>query len=198
MCLACFIAMADRPNISHLPSPEGCRRYCIRSALGLLLLCLLAIPRIEAEPLRLSEYQKQKWQVENGLPENQVRSITQLPGGSLLLVTSGGIATFDGITFNPYKDESNNPLTNEAVNALLVRRNGELWIGTDEQRVLRQQKNHLVNISERALGIREEVKVELLLEGKRSRSLRIASITFYTSFKRPLVTLCDTLTPHTL
>jgi ligand-binding sensor domain-containing protein/signal transduction histidine kinase len=158
MCLACFIGMADRLDIFHLPSPEWGRRCCIRSALSILLLCLLVPSYLQSEPLRLSEYQKQEWQVEDGLPENQVRSIVQIPGGPLLLATSGGIATFDGISFKPYKDESNSLLTNEAVNALLVRRNGELWIGTDGQGVLRQQKNQLVNISERAGSHSERIR----------------------------------------
>lgn len=147
--------MANGMDISRPLLAEGGRRCCIRRMLGTLLPCFLIASHLLAAPLRLSEYQKQEWQVEDGLPENQVRSIVQLPKGPLLLATSGGIATFDGISFRPYKVEPSNLLSNEAVNALLVRRNGELWIGTDGQGILRQQAGHLVNISERA-GLHSE------------------------------------------
>src|SRR6187402_480897 len=49
--------------------------------------------------LQLSEYQKQDWQVEDGLPENNVRMIAQRPDGMLLLATSSGLSTFDGLHF---------------------------------------------------------------------------------------------------
>lgn len=150
--------MAARIDIFPLPSPKRGLRCFIYNTLSLLLLCLLVVPHLYAVPLRLSEYQKQEWQVEDGLPENQVRSIAQLPGGALLLATAGGIAVFDGISFRPYKVGSNNLLNNEAVNSLLVRRNGELWIGTDGQGILRQQQNQLINISERAGSHSERIR----------------------------------------
>ena len=45
----------------------------------------------------LSEYQKQDWGVEDGLPQGNVRTIVQDPTGVLLIGTGGGMATFDGL-----------------------------------------------------------------------------------------------------
>jgi hypothetical protein len=58
--------------------------------IAFFLLCLMAVVAHAASApttLRLSEYQKQDWQVEDGLPENYVRMITQRPDGVLLLAT---------------------------------------------------------------------------------------------------------------
>jgi hypothetical protein len=49
--------------------------------------------------LSLSEYQQQGWQVEDGLPANNVRSIAQRTDGSLVISSSSGISIFDGLHF---------------------------------------------------------------------------------------------------
>ena len=66
---------------------------CASGRVALFLLCFVAVVAQAASTpttLRLSEYQKQDWQVEDGLPENYVRMITQRPDGVLLLATSSG------------------------------------------------------------------------------------------------------------
>jgi hypothetical protein len=68
---------------------------------GLLLgLAHLVVTTVHAAPpfsmLMLSEYQKQNWQVEDGLPENNIRMIAQRPDRALLLATASGLITFDG------------------------------------------------------------------------------------------------------
>src|SRR5215469_10038624 len=69
--------------------------------------------------VRLSEYQKQDWQVEDGLPENNVRMITQRTDGMLMLATSSGLATFDGQRFQSLPLEPGGLMENEAVNAVV-------------------------------------------------------------------------------
>src|SRR6201984_37929 len=81
--------------------------------------------------LRLSEYQKQDWQGEDGLPENYVRMIAQRPDGVLLLATSSGLATFDGQRFQNVPIEVDGLINNEAVNTMLYDSHHDLWIGTD-------------------------------------------------------------------
>src|ERR1700741_864909 len=97
----------------------------------LLLWLVAALARAAPTPttLRLSEYQKQDWQVEDGLPENYVRMITQRPDGVLLLATSSGLATFDGQRFQNVPIEVDGLIDNEAVNTMLFGRNHNLWIG---------------------------------------------------------------------
>lgn len=132
----------------------GCSSLWQRRALHicwfLLLLSSLAVPAFgdEPSPLHLSEYQKQDWQVENGLPENNVRMITQKPDGQLLLATGSGLSTFDGLKFEDYKLAGTTE--SEAVNAVFFDRAGDLWIGTDGRGVLRSHQGIIENISENA------------------------------------------------
>ena len=119
----------------------------------------IAYPASEGHTtLRLSEYQKQYWQVEEGLPENNVRMITQRPDGLLLLAMSSGLATFDGLHFQNLSIPGD--VDGEAVNAVLTGRNGDLWIGTDGRGVLQYNGSGAPNnISELAGRMNERVRM---------------------------------------
>src|SRR5579859_119602 len=113
--------------------------------------------KAERMDLRLSEYQKQNWQVEDGLPENNVRMIAQRSDGRLLLATSTGLATFDGLHFQGL------PIAGvpdgEAVNAFFEEPDGTLWIGTDGSGVFQHKPSgELVNISELAGRMNERIR----------------------------------------
>src|SRR5215471_227637 len=108
----------------------------MKSYKAIVLAFLAAVPVrtvAQGKPtlISLSEYQKQEWHVEDGLPQGNVRAITQAPDRSLMIGTSEGVASFDGIRFAPFPLRSANGLKNEPVNAILFSRSGELWIGTD-------------------------------------------------------------------
>ena len=73
------------------------------------------------------EYLIDVWQVEDGLPRNQIQAMVRTRDGYLWLGTSEGLVRFDGIrfrTFNQGQLKVNN------VHALLQDRQGRLWIGT--------------------------------------------------------------------
>jgi len=127
-----------------------------------LLFILFCCPGLVAATIKLSEYQKQAWQVEDGLPQSQLRAITQVPGGHLLIGTYGGMASFDGLRFSPIHVDSQDAAASEAVNALLVSRRGEVWIGTDGRGIIRQTAHGAINVSEQA-GLYDE-RVRGLLE----------------------------------
>jgi ligand-binding sensor domain-containing protein/signal transduction histidine kinase len=108
--------------------------------------------------IRLSEYQKQYWQVEDGLPENNVRMIAQQPGGLLLLATASGLTTFDGLHFQSLAIPGD--ADGEAVNAILIGKDGDLWIGTDGRGVLQYSGSGPPNnISELAGRMNERVRM---------------------------------------
>jgi ligand-binding sensor domain-containing protein/signal transduction histidine kinase len=115
--------------------------------------------------LQLSEYQKQDWQVEDGLPENNVRMMAQRPDGTLLLATAAGIASFDGQRFQILPIAVAGIIENEAVNAILPNGNEELWIGTDGRGVLHHTRSGTVNISERAGRFNERIRTLYLDSG---------------------------------
>jgi signal transduction histidine kinase/ligand-binding sensor domain-containing protein len=115
------------------------------------------LPALSAT-VRLSEYQKQEWQVEDGLPQSELRAITQVPGGRLLIATYGGVASFDGLRFSPIRVDAKDPAASEPVNSLLLSRSGDLWIGTDDRGIIRQTAGTAVNVSEQAGFYQERIR----------------------------------------
>ena len=120
----------------------------------LILLCHSAIADSN-NFLALSEYQKQDWQVEDGLPQSNIRAFAQAPGGPLLIATSSGLVSFDGSHFTPIKVDPNDEVANEPVNALLLSRSGDLWIGTDDRGIVVQRGRSTITVSEDA-GLHQE------------------------------------------
>jgi signal transduction histidine kinase/ligand-binding sensor domain-containing protein len=113
--------------------------------------------------LRLSEYQKQNWQVEDGLPESNVRQIAQAPDGRLLLATFSGVLTFDGQRFGTIGGIQNQGAVNgSAVNAILPGLHGDLWVGTDGIGVLHQSGSEVINVSEAAGLLHERIRTMTL------------------------------------
>lgn len=147
----------------HLGISQPIRNSLLRgmhcSLLLLLFTCTTAVYAAPSSKLQLSEYQKQEWQVEDGLPENNVRMVSQRADGTLLIATSLGIATFDGQHFQTFPIEVAGIIANEAVNAILPEGNEDLWIGTDGRGVLHHTRSGTINISERAGHYNERIRM---------------------------------------
>ena len=76
------------------------------------------------------EYSHRVWRIEDGLPENRIRTIAQTPDGYLWLGTGEGLARFDGVRFTVF-DRSNTPaLSEDGILTLRLASDGTLWIGT--------------------------------------------------------------------
>ena len=150
--------MAAEGFATPSPGDRRCSDWIWRRLWRQMLLLLLALsaclPAVSAT-VPLSEYQKQEWQVEDGLPQSELRAITQVPGGRLLIATYGGVASFDGLRFSPIHVDATDPAASEAVNSLLVSRHGDLWIGTDDRGIIRQTAGTAINVSEHA-GFHQE------------------------------------------
>jgi ligand-binding sensor domain-containing protein/signal transduction histidine kinase len=165
------LSKRSHPAGLFLPRPwqthAGCRPCARVVSLFLLGLTSFAANAHAAPPqnLRLSEYQKQDWQVEDGLPENNVRMVAQRPDGTLLLASSSGIATFDGQRFQSLPIEVAGIIDNEAVNAILAVGEEDLWIGTDGRGVLHHTRSGTINISEQAGLFNERVRMLYLDSG---------------------------------
>ena len=154
-----------------LPRPDAARiRFAalVPAFIPLLVLTAMVFGGCPAccmplQNLRLSEYQKQDWQVEDGLPDNNVRMIAQRRDGMLVLATSSGIYSFDGLRFRGLPIQvtgaaGSEEISNEAINAILPGDKDALWIGTDGRGVLRQTQAGTVNISEQAGRFHERVR----------------------------------------
>ncbi len=105
-------------------------------------------PNLEAlDPsLSISQYHKQYWQVEQGLPHTYVTAINQAPDGYLLVGTDEGLARFDGLNFLPLPADPSLHLSRRWVSSLLVAGNKSIWIGTFDGQLIELRGNQTVGI----------------------------------------------------
>jgi len=71
----------------------------------LRLLAYLTILFCMVEPAR-AQYGFEVWTVDNGMPENEIRGITQTPDGYLWIATFNGLARFDGVHLTLFNRET--------------------------------------------------------------------------------------------
>ena len=95
-------------------------------------LALFVAPECKAldAQLQVSQYQKQHWQMEDGLPHNYVFTILRAPDGYLLVGTDEGLARFDGVRFVPEDLDPTLGLSKKWVLSMALARDGSIWTGT--------------------------------------------------------------------
>lgn len=71
------------------------------------------------------------WTIENGLPQNTIRTIIQTHDGYLWIGTPAGLARFDGIQFTVYTRWNLPVLKNDNILSVYEDKNDVLWVGTD-------------------------------------------------------------------
>lgn len=78
-----------------------------------------------------SSYVVDSWQTEQGLPRNDVLSMSQTADGYLWLGTSYGLARFDGIQFTVFSHANTPEMVKGRIVSLLADHRGRLWIASD-------------------------------------------------------------------
>jgi signal transduction histidine kinase/ligand-binding sensor domain-containing protein len=76
-----------------------------------------------------AQYGFENWTVDNGLPENEIRGITQTPDGYLWIATLNGLARFDGVRMTVFTRKTPG-LTSNQFGTILQGQGGDLWIDT--------------------------------------------------------------------
>ncbi len=79
---------------------------------------------------QITRYIHDSWGLEQGLPQNAVRTFVCTPDGYLWLGTQEGLVRFDGIRFTVYDKNNVSAFSGNFINTLYVDRGGNLWIGT--------------------------------------------------------------------
>lgn len=79
---------------------------------------------------KLTQYIQDRWDIQQGLPQNSVLSITQTGDGYLWLATEEGLVRFDGKQFRVFEKTEIEQLPGNRITALSVDRGGNPWIGT--------------------------------------------------------------------
>jgi signal transduction histidine kinase/ligand-binding sensor domain-containing protein/DNA-binding response OmpR family regulator len=80
---------------------------------------------------KISRYQVDIWEIQQGLPQNSVYSIIQSRDGYLWLATDGGVVRFDGVHFQVFDKSNVEQLTTNSIYAVGEDRVGNIWFGTN-------------------------------------------------------------------
>ncbi|HEU4390746.1 MAG TPA: two-component regulator propeller domain-containing protein, partial [Blastocatellia bacterium] len=123
-------AISTLVSIKRLLSGECRRRIALGAGVVFAILSPLATTSIALDPRKsLSQYNRDVWTVEQGLPQNSVRSITQTADGYLWLGTREGLARFDGVGFTVYDRTNSTGLISSNVTCLQATSDGALVVG---------------------------------------------------------------------
>ena len=80
----------------------------------------------------LSQYGRDLWDSDSGLPQNSVDAIVQTRDGYLWLGTQEGLIRFDGVRFTIFDSRNTPAMRDDWVLAFCETRDGTLWVGTAE------------------------------------------------------------------
>jgi len=87
---------------------------------------MLSTSRAYSKPL--DQYSIHIWRMQEGLPQNIVKSIAEMPDGYIWIGTQEGLARFDGVRFTVYTTRNTPNLASDNIHHLLVDGRGNLWI----------------------------------------------------------------------
>ncbi len=137
----------------------------LKSAILSLVVLGLAASASALDPAKaVSQYVLDAWDTRAGLPNDSVSAIAQTRDGYLWVGTVEGLGRFDGQGFERFDSATPNTLRASYVRALLVDREGALWIGTHGGGVTRLQKGRFETWTS-AEGLAHDV-VRVLLEDR--------------------------------
>jgi ligand-binding sensor domain-containing protein len=83
-----------------------------------------------------AQYGFDVWTVDNGLPQNEIRGITQTPDGYLWIATFNGLVRFDGVHLTIFNKKTPGLPSNQ-FGSLLQGRGGDLWIDSISDGLIR-------------------------------------------------------------
>jgi diguanylate cyclase (GGDEF)-like protein len=100
--------------------------------LKVLLVCVLILYSFSTFAIDSDQWQIQKLQIDDGLPDSTVFSLQQDQSGFMWFGTTNGLARYDGYSFKIFKhDGSNeNTLSNNNAGNIFIDSKNLLWIGT--------------------------------------------------------------------
>lgn len=106
--------------------------FYFRVSVNILIFALLCADVYALNPeKKITQYAREVWRKEAGLPSGSILSITQSSQGYLWFGTYNGLVRFDGVAFKVY-DRSNTPeLLNNGIRNVMEAKDGTLWVATN-------------------------------------------------------------------
>src|SRR5580693_9628663 len=83
-----------------------------------------------------AQYGYETLTVDSGLPENEIRGVTQTPDGYLWIATFNGLVRFDGVHLTLFNRETPGLLSNQ-FGTMLQGRDGDLWLDSVDHGLVR-------------------------------------------------------------
>ena len=116
------------------PGAQSQSRFRIRSWILGTLACFAVV--IQSLCPAYAQYGYEVWTVDNGMPENEIRGITQTPDGYLWIATFNGLVRFDGVHLTVF-NRSTPGLRSSQFTNMLQGRGGDLWLHSVDRGVVR-------------------------------------------------------------
>ena len=79
-----------------------------------------------------SQYRFENWTTDNGLPQNGVRGVGQMPDGYLWFTTFDGLVRFDGVRFTVFDKSNTQGIYSNRFSTLQIETDGTLLAGTED------------------------------------------------------------------
>ncbi|MCP4214925.1 MAG: hypothetical protein GY765_09720, partial [bacterium] len=99
--------------------------------IGVIVICAFLSPLWGLDPsLPLQDYLLDEWNVDSGLPANNVACLAQTPDGYLWIGTYAGLARFDGVKMQRIDSGDKARTLDSTTRSLHADRHGYLWIST--------------------------------------------------------------------
>ncbi len=138
-----------------------------RSAVAAILWIALlasALPLHALDPSKtITQYARDSWTTQTGLPQNSVWAIAETRDGYLWIGTQEGLVRFDGLRFTVYDRENTEVFKSAEVTALADGRDGSLWVGTRGAGVLHYMAGEFRAFTTQE-GLADNVIFSLLLD----------------------------------
>ncbi len=89
-----------------------------------------------------AQFTPMRFDIEAGMPSQQIYDILQTRDGYLWIATENGIARFDGVTFDVFNTRNTPEIPANPIQALFEDSRGNLWIGTRNAGIMRYSEGH--------------------------------------------------------
>jgi signal transduction histidine kinase len=86
------------------------------------------------------------WQVEQGLPQNNVTAVVQTRDGYVWVGTYNGLTRFDGVRFTVFDENTTPELHSRRITSLFEADDGTLWIGTESGDISQYKDGHFAAV----------------------------------------------------
>ncbi|MFT4549695.1 MAG: signal transduction histidine kinase/ligand-binding sensor domain-containing protein [Verrucomicrobiales bacterium] len=135
-----WVALSAVDAAVTAPHPPARQAPAAGLRLALALLWLASVSGLNAHPTQQNapEFLIDRWETEDGLPENSATAMVQTPDGYLWIGTYDGLARFDGDTFKVFNRSNTPELPSAGIINLHLDQSGRLWVSTLSGLVVRE------------------------------------------------------------